>query len=630
MLEPFDPLKPIILAVDASSYGVGAVLSHMVNNVEKPVCFASSTLTPAQANYAQVHKEALAVVFGITKFHKYLYGAKFTLVTDNTAIKEIFNPSKGTSAIAVARLQRWALQVAGYQYVIEHRPGKLINHADALSRLPLPENNDIKHVSLGIKCLANAPSIVNLDLVRSHQKSDELLSKIYKFVQHGWPNQVEPCLKPYSTLKSHFGIDDGVLYFDDRVAIPESLKSAVIRQLHSNHDGIVRMKMLGRSYVWWKHLDKDLNNVVQQCVVCQQRQSVPREHVDSSWSKCERPLQRIHLDLFHFESNVALIIVDAFSKYIDIRLLKSSNSLQVIEQVESFFAYFGIAEEVVSDNGPPFNSELFETFLSVNGAKVSKSPPYHPQSNGLAERGVRTVKDCLKKYLLDEKCKPLSLSRKINRFLISYRNTPCTVTNRTPSSMLYSYTPRTLVNLVNPRKVEIESVYPKNVVSTKCVPSTSSNHAVQSTKTFTAGEKVFYRNHFKEIVRWIPAVILQKLSPLTYLINVDGNVKMVHVNQIRHSDLSDKFHPSMPITPKAPQPAEQYDESSSDDTDQTEESIEAQPDGGNQNQPQSTVVVAPRKKSHRKAPKTRQRVHQSPKVRRSNRLKGQPRLMYPK
>lgn len=300
-------------------------------------------------------------------------------------------------------------------------------------------------------------------------------------------------------------------------------------------------------------------------------------------------------------------------------MLKSSNGLQVIEQVESFFAYFGIAEEVVSDNGPPFNSELFDTFLSVNGVKVSKSPPYHPQSNGLAERGVRTVKDCLKKYLFDEKCKPLSLSRKINRFLISYRNTPCTVTNRTPSSLLYAYTPRTLTNLINPRKVEIESNHPKNVISSKgvppskCVPSTSPNRALQSGKTFNVGEKIFYRNHFKEIVRWIPAVVLQKLSPLTYLINVDGNVKMVHVNQIRHSDLSDKFHPSVPTTPTAPQQAEQLDESS-DDTDQ----------------PESTVSSPQRTKSNKKLPKGRQYVHHSRKVRRSNRLKGQPRPTYPK
>lgn len=96
LLEPYDPLKPITLVVDASPYGVGAVLSHVVENVEKPICFASWTLTPAQINYAQVHKEALAVIFGIKRFHKYLYGTTFKLITGNTGIKEIFNPSKDT------------------------------------------------------------------------------------------------------------------------------------------------------------------------------------------------------------------------------------------------------------------------------------------------------------------------------------------------------------------------------------------------------------------------------------------------------------------------------------------------------------------------------------------------------
>ena len=124
VLEPYDPEKPIILTVDASPYGVGAVLSHEIGGQEKPIYFASATLTQAQKNYAQVQKEVLAVIYGVQKFHKYIYGVKFKLVTDNARVKAIFKHSRATLSIAVARLSRWALILANYEYIIEHRPGK--------------------------------------------------------------------------------------------------------------------------------------------------------------------------------------------------------------------------------------------------------------------------------------------------------------------------------------------------------------------------------------------------------------------------------------------------------------------------------------------------------------------------
>uniref|UniRef100_A0A182VPQ4 Reverse transcriptase domain-containing protein n=1 Tax=Anopheles minimus TaxID=112268 RepID=A0A182VPQ4_9DIPT len=144
MLVPYDPDKPLVLQVDASPCGVGAILSHIINNVEKPIMFASVSLSEAQKNYAQVHREALAVVFGVKKFHNYLYGRRFKLVTDNSGVKEIFNPTKGTSRIAVARLQRWSLILSNYEYTIEHRAGKSMSNVDALSRLPLSEENMIE------------------------------------------------------------------------------------------------------------------------------------------------------------------------------------------------------------------------------------------------------------------------------------------------------------------------------------------------------------------------------------------------------------------------------------------------------------------------------------------------------
>lgn len=111
------------MAADASAYGIGAVISHVYpNSEEKPIAFASRTLSPAEVNYAQIEKEALSLVFGIQHFHQYLYGRHFTMVTDHKPLMAILGPKHGIPALAAARLQRWAVQLSAYHYDIEFRP----------------------------------------------------------------------------------------------------------------------------------------------------------------------------------------------------------------------------------------------------------------------------------------------------------------------------------------------------------------------------------------------------------------------------------------------------------------------------------------------------------------------------
>ena len=111
---------------------------------EKPIAFASHTLTNAEHNYSQLEKEALSIIFGIQKFYQYLYGRKFTLVTDHKPLITILNPRKGIPSLAAARLQRWALILALYQYEIEFKPTDKHSNADGVSRLPLPHSCDME------------------------------------------------------------------------------------------------------------------------------------------------------------------------------------------------------------------------------------------------------------------------------------------------------------------------------------------------------------------------------------------------------------------------------------------------------------------------------------------------------
>lgn len=552
VLELYDPQKPIVIATDASPYGVGAVLSHIVDGIEKPVLFASSTLSNAEKNYSQIHREALAIVFAVRRFHNYIYGHSFTLCTDHQSLKEIFNPKKSTPSVAAARLQRWAVILSMYDYQIVHRRGSLMSHADALSRLPIEGKTEIEEVQINFFNFSNdAP--VDWAMIQKNTMSDPVLSKVFNYVHDGWPKVITEPIKPYFAKRLSLSTESKSVYYINRIVVPSSLRSTVLKSLHENHTGIVRMKMIARSYVWWPNCDKDIEQYVYTCSVCQQSLDVKKEIVNTSWPQALFPLDRIHLDFFYFAGKQFLVLVDAYSKFCDIQIMVSTNLSKVIEKLTAFFSLFGLPNEIVTDNGPPFQSHGFKMFCRNHGIKCTKSPPYHPQSNGQAERFVRTVKTVFKKFCLENRTE--NLNQRVNKFLIYHRNTPSSTTSLTPAQLLFSYKPKILLDLVNNKK-KVQFDISKNKIhvenSSKCKVNKnniSKNNEqylrkgkLKNERTYfkyKVNEDVLYLNHFRSFVRWIPAKVVKVISPLTYLVNINNNIRFVHQNQLKSSKLMD-------------------------------------------------------------------------------------------
>jgi len=119
------------LYCDASANGLGVCLSHvMANKSEHPVAYASRILMAPEKNYMQIECEALAIIFAVHRFHQYLYGRTFTLVTDHCPLCKIFGDKEGILPLAATRMQCWVLLLSAYRYNIEYISGKSHYSAD--------------------------------------------------------------------------------------------------------------------------------------------------------------------------------------------------------------------------------------------------------------------------------------------------------------------------------------------------------------------------------------------------------------------------------------------------------------------------------------------------------------------
>ena len=341
-----------------------------------------------------------------------------------------------------------------------------------------PVPGDVIHL---MENLATSP--VDAVQVKQWTARDPVMSQVHQFVLQGWPTAVEDeALRPYFTRRNEISVHAGCLLWGSRVVIPPQGREEVMSTLHESHPGINRMKGLARSYVWWPNMDSALEHKVKCCATCQEHQMTPVAAPLHPWEWPNRPWSRIHVDYAGpFMGKMFLIIIDAHSKWLDIHVVNTARTEATVEKLRATFATHGLPEMLVSDNGSVFTSGAFREFLQKNGIQHVTSAPYHPSSNGLAERAVQTFKRGMKKQGSG------SIEAKVARFLLSYRITPQATTGESPAQLRWGRNLRSHLDLLRP------SVGNRVIVAQA---RQKSNHDKSSRpRQFAAGDTVQVRNY---------------------------------------------------------------------------------------------------------------------------------------
>ncbi|KAL0161181.1 hypothetical protein M9458_044906, partial [Cirrhinus mrigala] len=418
----------LTLQVDASKSGLGAVLLQH----DKPVAYASKSLNSTEQNYAQIEKELYAVLFGCKRFHEYMYGRKVTVESDHKPLEAIL---KKPLASAPPRLQRMILQLQKYDIHILHKPGKQIPVADTLSRKSIEYHDD--SLSEGMDAQVHT-LIANIQVSDNKLKEiiaataqDTQLTTLNQVTKTGWPDtykQCPPLIREYWNPRCDISEIDGIMFKGEKIIVPQSLRKDMLDRIHTGHMGMEKCKHRARDLLFWPRMGQQIETMVGQCRICQERRNANTKEPLLSHTIPARPWQVVGTDLFTWnEQNI--IIADYYSRYFEMERLNSCTALAVITKLKAVFARHGIPERVISDNGPCYSAEEFHRFAVEWDFKHCITSPRYPQSNGLAEKTVQTAKRILGKARADDKDYYLGL--------LEYRNTP--VDNlKSPAQLLMS------------------------------------------------------------------------------------------------------------------------------------------------------------------------------------------------
>ncbi|XP_022796579.1 uncharacterized protein K02A2.6-like [Stylophora pistillata] len=327
-------------------------------------------------------------------------------------------------ATAPLRFQAMTLKVSGYDLKVEYLPGKNQILADTLSRASLneapPEEEGIQ-VNMLKRISISEPKYAELQ-----QDTANELHELYAMIQAGWPEtkqQVPHRIRQYWDTRDELAILDGVTYRGMRIILPPSTWPAMLEIIHGTHLGIVKCKQRAKEALYWPGMSAQIEENVKDCTIC--RDYAPAQQKEPLIPSLvpDLPWEMGASDIFTFQGEHYLLLVDYYSKFIEMTKPKDLTSQVTVGVLKEHFSWHGIPAKLVTDCGSQYTSKEFETFAKSYSFEHILVSPKHPKANGEAEAAVKTVKSLWRKNKYKKKA------------LLEYRASPFPGIDLSPSQL---------------------------------------------------------------------------------------------------------------------------------------------------------------------------------------------------
>ena len=304
VLRYFDLKADTTIQTNASQRGLGAALLQH----GQPIYYASRALTETEQNYSNIERETLDVVWGLEKFHYFIYGKRCTLHTDHKPLESIF---KKKLAHCPPRLQRLLIRALKYNVAVKYVKGSEVPIADALSRVtpqPCMKADQLNQINVHHITRTLPASPMKLQQIRVETAKDNTLALLRDIIYEGWPNSRSECPLPLCNFWNFR--EDGIILKCNCIVVPPTLRPDILKTIHQGHLGAEKCLLRACSTVHSPGITNDITQFVSQCEACQKHQKrTQKEPLLQPELPC-RPWERLSSDLFEYRGHQYLLLSD--------------------------------------------------------------------------------------------------------------------------------------------------------------------------------------------------------------------------------------------------------------------------------------------------------------------------------
>ena len=444
VMAPYDTNRKTRLYVDSSPVGTQATVAqqHNLDNelVWRPVNHTSRCWTPVEARYGQIEQENNGILTGMLMNKMFTLGTQVEVVTDHEPLLPIYSASARPKQL---RVDRHRTKLLPFDFNVVHEPGAT-SPCDYGSRHPTAHtltNKEIDEwaVETGTEIYVNRviedtlPQAISMSELQEATAQDSVLTKLLSCIGQSECNN-DKDLKPFKQIFPELWTCNGVLMRNDKILMPSSLYARAIEAAHEGHQYTTKTLQLLRQTCWFPGMNKLVGDYVSSCLPCNaashHNPPVPLEPNLLP----ERPWQKLHADFKGpiAGSYYAHIVIDQYSKYPEVDIVKSTSFKKLKPALDRIFATHGIPETFTTDNGPPYFGDELSAFAKRMGFELTPVTPDDPQSNGFAENFVKSVCKVIHTAAAEKKD-----PKELYTFLLQYRATPHSTTEISPAEMLF-------------------------------------------------------------------------------------------------------------------------------------------------------------------------------------------------